>query len=477
MQFSGTVEIDAPRDAVWAFLMDPNQVGSCGPGVQSIDVIDEDHFKIRAKVGVGFITATFTIDAQFLEREEGRRAKIGIRGQAPGSAVDGHGEMTLRDGSDGTDHTTAMDWSALVNIHGTIASVGARLIEGTAQKLIGQTFGCIKSKLEIPGGYPRPVAAAAAAPAEEGIAATADEPEAALTADAAYDTLPGQGFEPPRTVEPEPERAPEPEREPVHAAAPEPEPVREAASERERERAAAEEREPERAAAPAVPASRRQAGRLQYLTSAVGPLGTNVYLIADPSTGDAIAVDTAHPSLAWLSAQLEARDWRLQTIVSTHGHWDHIGDNAAIQTWSAKRGQPARIAVHPADRQRLVAPQAMFAPFEIEPSTPNADLNDGETLQVGSIRFEIIHTPGHTEGSICLYLPGGNLLLSGDTVFAGGWGRVDLPGGSSAKMVESIRRLHRLPDETRVFPGHGPSTTIGRERAWMDLAIEGRLFA
>ena len=147
MQFSGTVEIDAPRDRVWEFLMDPNQVGSCGPGVQSIDVVDEDHFNIRAKVGVGFITATFTINAQFLEREPLQRAKIGIRGQAPGSAVDGFGEMTLRDGESGA---TVMDWSAVVNIHGTIASVGARLIEGTAQKLIGQTFSCIKSKLELP---------------------------------------------------------------------------------------------------------------------------------------------------------------------------------------------------------------------------------------------------------------------------------------------------------------------------------------
>jgi glyoxylase-like metal-dependent hydrolase (beta-lactamase superfamily II) len=117
----------------------------------------------------------------------------------------------------------------------------------------------------------------------------------------------------------------------------------------------------------------------------------------------------------------------------------------------------------------------MFAPFEIDPSTPDLDLEDGAKIRIGSIQFEVMHTPGHTEGSICLYLPGGNLLLSGDTAFAGGWGRVDLPGGSSTAMVESIRRLHRLPEDTRVFPGHGPSTTIGREKAWMDLVLEGQL--
>ena len=106
MRFSGTVEIAAPRERVWEFLMDPNQVGSCGPGVQSIEEVDEDHFNIRAKVGVGFITATFTIHAEFQERVERERAKIGIRGQAPGSAVDGYGEMSCA-----TPTTAARSWT------------------------------------------------------------------------------------------------------------------------------------------------------------------------------------------------------------------------------------------------------------------------------------------------------------------------------------------------------------------------------
>jgi carbon monoxide dehydrogenase subunit G len=147
MQFSGTEEIAAPRDKVWAFLIDPNQVGSCGPGVQSIEVVDDDHFNARAKVGVGFITATFNVHMTFVERIPGERAKIEARGQAPGSAVDAVGEMHLADGANGG---TTMNWSANVNISGTLASVGARLIEGTAKKLIGQTFTCIKTKVEAP---------------------------------------------------------------------------------------------------------------------------------------------------------------------------------------------------------------------------------------------------------------------------------------------------------------------------------------
>ena len=108
MKFSGTVEINAPRDRVWAFLMDPNQVGPCGPGVESIDVIDETHFKAKAKVGIGFISARFNIDMEIAERDEPNRAVIKARGQAPGSAVDATATMALADGEAGG---TKMDWA------------------------------------------------------------------------------------------------------------------------------------------------------------------------------------------------------------------------------------------------------------------------------------------------------------------------------------------------------------------------------
>jgi carbon monoxide dehydrogenase subunit G len=145
MKFDGTVEIRAPRERVWDFLMDPNQVGPCGPGVESIEVIDETHFKARAKVGIGFISARFVVDMEIAEREEPDRAVIKARGQAPGSAVDATATMRLRDGDAGG---TVMEWAADVMIGGTLASVGARMIEGTANKMIGQTFDCIRTKLE-----------------------------------------------------------------------------------------------------------------------------------------------------------------------------------------------------------------------------------------------------------------------------------------------------------------------------------------
>jgi uncharacterized protein len=145
MQFSGSLEIAAPRDRVWAFLMDPERVGSCGPGVESIEVVDADHFRAKAKVGVGFISARFVVDMSIAERSEPDHAQIKAHGQAPGSAVDATADMHLSGPPEGP---TAMAWAADVHIAGTLASVGARMIEGTANKMIGQTFACIRAKLE-----------------------------------------------------------------------------------------------------------------------------------------------------------------------------------------------------------------------------------------------------------------------------------------------------------------------------------------
>ena len=212
---------------------------------------------------------------------------------------------------------------------------------------------------------------------------------------------------------------------------------------------------------------------MERLHRVVGPIATNVHVLADARTHEAIAIDTATPSLAWIADELAARDWTLKLIVSTHGHWDHIGDNAAV---AAHTG--AEIAVHPLDRDRLVHPQPRSVPFEIVPSIPAVDLEEGGEIRFGEIRLSVLHTPGHTEGSVCLLARDEGLLYSGDTLFAGGWGRVDLPGGDPTEMAASLARLGELEDAIQVFPGHGDATTIGRERAWLELVRDGgRLFA
>jgi hydroxyacylglutathione hydrolase len=212
---------------------------------------------------------------------------------------------------------------------------------------------------------------------------------------------------------------------------------------------------------------------MEVLTRSVGPLTTNVYVLADERSREAIAIDTAIPSLRWIADELATRGWTLKLIVSTHGHWDHVGDNAAV---AKHTGAP--IAVHPLDRERLVHPEPLSAPFDIPPSVPAVELAEGGQVRFGSIRLRVLHTPGHTEGSVCLLDADGGRLFSGDTLFKAGWGRVDLPGGDPDAMGASLARLSELEDPVAVLPGHGQTTTVGRERPWLDLVKQtGRLLA
>ena len=134
----------------------------------------------------------------------------------------------------------------------------------------------------------------------------------------------------------------------------------------------------------------------------------------------------------------------------------------------------AEIAAHPADWYRLLDPQPLFAPFPIPPCVPAAELAEGGVVRFGDVRLDVLHTPGHTEGSVCLVSHEAGILFSGDTLFPGGWGRVDLPGGDPDAMVASLTRLATLPGGLRVLPGHGAATTIARERPWLELVARER---
>jgi glyoxylase-like metal-dependent hydrolase (beta-lactamase superfamily II) len=124
----------------------------------------------------------------------------------------------------------------------------------------------------------------------------------------------------------------------------------------------------------------------------------------------------------------------------------------------------------------LTRPAPLWAPFEIPPSVPAVELAEGGEIRFGAIRLRVLHTPGHTPGSVCLQSTDDGLLFSGDTLFAGGWGRIDLPGGSAEAIVTSLVRLGELEPIVAVLPGHGPATTIGRERPWLELVrSSGRL--
>jgi glyoxylase-like metal-dependent hydrolase (beta-lactamase superfamily II) len=186
-------------------------------------------------------------------------------------------------------------------------------------------------------------------------------------------------------------------------------------------------------------------------------------VLGDEPSGEAIAIDTATPCVEWLTRTLAERGWRLKLIVSTHRHWDHIGDNAAV---SAATG--AQICAHVADRHGLEDPQPIMAPFPIPPSVPAIDLAEGSAIRFGEITLRVLHTPGHTEGSVCMLADSERLLFTGDTLFAGSWGRTDLPGGSEEAMVDSLGRLSGLADDLKVLPGHGRQSTLVDERPWLE---------
>jgi uncharacterized protein len=148
MNFSGTQTINAPIEKVWNFLLDVNNVAACAPGFQSMEELGEEHWKAVISVGIGAVKAKFTMDVTRPEKEAPKYMVIKGRGKAPGSAVDmsGNMDLTALDANQ-----TRMDWRAQVVVSGTLASVGARLMQGTAEKLTAQFFDCLKEKLQEPG--------------------------------------------------------------------------------------------------------------------------------------------------------------------------------------------------------------------------------------------------------------------------------------------------------------------------------------
>jgi glyoxylase-like metal-dependent hydrolase (beta-lactamase superfamily II) len=197
----------------------------------------------------------------------------------------------------------------------------------------------------------------------------------------------------------------------------------------------------------------------------VGALQCNCTILGDPQAGEAIVVDPGD-EVEKILAALRRQGLRCTVILNTHAHIDHVGANYAL-----KDATGARVMLHEADLplyDNLRMQSEWMGGLIPEPPRAEVDqhVGPGDRVSAGAVTAEVLHTPGHTPGSICFHLPGGDpLLLSGDTLFAGSIGRTDLWGGDFDQEIASIRnRLLTLDDTTRVIPGHGPETTIGWER-------------
>ena len=197
------------------------------------------------------------------------------------------------------------------------------------------------------------------------------------------------------------------------------------------------------------------------------PLDNNAYLVIDESSKQAAVVD---PALAGkeLLALAERFGAKVGYVLNTHGHSDATADDAMIRAATG-----SKIAIFEVEAPRLEKNARETHWFlSAPPPAVKADvlLKEGSELKLGDLVIRTLHTPGHTEGSSCFHVPSERSLFTGDTLYAGSCGRTDVFGGSPAKMVFSLRRLMELPPATRVFPGHGPETTIGDETWVTDLA-------
>jgi glyoxylase-like metal-dependent hydrolase (beta-lactamase superfamily II) len=194
----------------------------------------------------------------------------------------------------------------------------------------------------------------------------------------------------------------------------------------------------------------------------VGPLQCNCSILGDDASGEAIVVDPGD-EIPRILAVLAHHKLALKQILVTHAHIDHIAGAARLK---AATGAPILYNLNDLPLVRMMDVQAgWIGTATPEVPAPDDSLDDGKLISIAGISGSILHTPGHTQGSVCLYLPAQSLLLAGDTLFAGSVGRSDLPGGDGPTLIRSIHsKLLPLPDATVVIAGHGPRTTIGDER-------------
>lgn len=195
----------------------------------------------------------------------------------------------------------------------------------------------------------------------------------------------------------------------------------------------------------------------------VGPLQCNCSVIGDESTREGMVIDPGD-DIEDVLAVIRKHNLTIKQIVITHAHIDHVGGAMKLR---AATGSPILLNQNDYDLLRMLDVQAawvqMPAPGKVE---IDQTVGQADTVKAGGLEATVLHTPGHTEGSVCLYFPAEKKLIAGDTLFAGSIGRTDLPGGSFEKIIRSLHeKLLALPDDTVVVPGHGPLTTIGEERA------------
>lgn len=199
-----------------------------------------------------------------------------------------------------------------------------------------------------------------------------------------------------------------------------------------------------------------------FETIVVGPLGVNCFILGDKQSNEGMVVDPGADCDVILACVAQF-GIKIKYIVNTHGHFDHVGCNRQV-----KEKTGGELLAHREDLPFLLNASRSAQKYGLsvtDSPEPDGFLTDGMRLELGRRSIEVLHTPGHTQGGCCLYLANEKLVITGDTLFADSVGRTDLPGGNHDQLIAAIKtKLMPLPDDTIVWPGHGPSSTIGQER-------------
>lgn len=199
-----------------------------------------------------------------------------------------------------------------------------------------------------------------------------------------------------------------------------------------------------------------------------GPLQTNAVLVGCTQTKKAVVIDVPMESTEPLLKRIHHLKLGVEQILLTHSHWDHI-----VEVKKLKTALKVPVSIHAEDEPNLRDPGADGLPlhFPIEGVAADSYLTDNEIIPIGKLKARVIHTPGHTPGSVCFYIESEKVVITGDTLFRGSIGRLNFPKSRPDLMQSSLNKLAKLPKETRVIPGHGKSTTIGDED-WLERAQE-----
>jgi glyoxylase-like metal-dependent hydrolase (beta-lactamase superfamily II) len=209
---------------------------------------------------------------------------------------------------------------------------------------------------------------------------------------------------------------------------------------------------------------------LEIVNFTLGPVMTNAYLVADPGSGEAVVIDPADDGEV-IVAEAEQHEWRIGSIWLTHAHFDHLAGAGGV---ADRVNPPPPVALHPDDYSlwRMQGGAPLFG-MKIDPGPePTVDLYHNQILMLGENTIEVRHAPGHTRGHVIFICIAEKVAFCGDVIFQGSIGRTDLPGGDYQTLMDSIQKqILSLPDDTRLFSGHGPVTTVGRERIWNPFLV------